>query len=252
MCAFSPNRFAGAGVRRASGMLAGAFAVTLAFAGCSGDGPASNVKPAPPPAPATTQPAPGGSEGSVDPSTPNAAVDPAVLDASPEFMVVGEQDAPNTIEVYFDYLCPHCATYALEQEPSIIKKYVETGRAKLQYRDFLVIDPDASAQLAVFARLVAAETGDYSKIHQLLMENQQQLFDGFELDETLLIKLGNEAGASDSKQYAELSRGEQNAGGVLQSQQIGRDTGVSGTPSIAVNGELLSSSEIGSIDRRLK
>jgi len=50
--------------------------------------------------------------------------------------VLGKEDAPVTIIEYASLTCSHCATFHQKILPVIKKKYVETGKVKIIYRDF--------------------------------------------------------------------------------------------------------------------
>ena len=50
--------------------------------------------------------------------------------------ILGKADAPITIVEYASFTCPHCATFANQVLPPIKKDWVETGKAKLIFRDF--------------------------------------------------------------------------------------------------------------------
>jgi protein-disulfide isomerase len=48
----------------------------------------------------------------------------------------GRPDAPVTLEVFSDFLCSHCADFAMNTEPAIISEFVEPGIVRLVYRQF--------------------------------------------------------------------------------------------------------------------
>lgn len=50
--------------------------------------------------------------------------------------VLGDPEAPVTIYEYASLACPHCATFHAEVLPKVKEKYIDTGKAKLVYRDF--------------------------------------------------------------------------------------------------------------------
>lgn len=50
--------------------------------------------------------------------------------------VLGKADAPVTIEEYASLTCPHCADFYTQVLPEIEKRYVDTGKVKLIFRDF--------------------------------------------------------------------------------------------------------------------
>ena len=63
----------------------------------------------------------------------NAADDNAI-DASAK--VLGDPNAPVTIIEYASLSCPHCAKFHAERLPWLKESFIETGRAKLEFRDF--------------------------------------------------------------------------------------------------------------------
>ncbi|MBZ0276412.1 MAG: DsbA family protein [Anaerolineae bacterium] len=64
--------------------------------------------------------------------------------------VLGSPDAPITIVEFADFLCPHCQEYdAVIRD--FITQYVVTGKARLEYRTFPVIDAQLSPLTAALA-----------------------------------------------------------------------------------------------------
>ena len=70
--------------------------------------------------------------------------------------VMGKPDAPITIIEYASLTCPHCADFAEKTLPEIKKNWIDTGKAKLIFRDF----PTAPAQLAIAAAMISHCAGD--------------------------------------------------------------------------------------------
>jgi protein-disulfide isomerase len=50
--------------------------------------------------------------------------------------VIGDPDAPITIIEYASMTCPHCADFHSDTLPLLKEEWIETGKAKLVYRDF--------------------------------------------------------------------------------------------------------------------
>ncbi len=51
-------------------------------------------------------------------------------------MVLGDRDAPVTIIEYSSLTCPHCRDFHLNTLPALKARYLDTGKARLVYRDF--------------------------------------------------------------------------------------------------------------------
>ncbi len=59
-------------------------------------------------------------------------------------MFLGKADAPVTIVEYASMTCPHCAHFHETTLPALKTKYIDTGRARLIFREF-PFDPRAEA-----------------------------------------------------------------------------------------------------------
>jgi len=51
-------------------------------------------------------------------------------------MIMGDPDAPIEIIEYSSMTCPHCAAFQTETLPAIKERYLDTGKAKLIFREF--------------------------------------------------------------------------------------------------------------------
>jgi protein-disulfide isomerase len=70
--------------------------------------------------------------------------------------VLGDPEAPVTIEVYADFQCPYCQRFALMEGPRIVDTWVVPGHARLVFRDFAFLGEE-SRWAAVAARLAAEQ-----------------------------------------------------------------------------------------------
>ncbi len=65
---------------------------------------------------------------------------------------LGKSNAPVTVTVFEDPQCPFCRQWDVETLPTVIERYVKTGRVKLVYRGLEVIGPNSVAGLrAIYA-----------------------------------------------------------------------------------------------------
>jgi protein-disulfide isomerase len=73
----------------------------------------------------------------------------------PDDRILGKPDAPVTIFEYASLTCPHCADFEKEVLPKIKADWIDTGKAKLVFRDFPL---DGSAlKAAMVARCAPPE-----------------------------------------------------------------------------------------------
>jgi protein-disulfide isomerase len=79
----------------------------------------------------------------------------AVPQLAPDDRILGKADAPITIFEYASLTCPHCAAFDKEMLPQIKTDWIDTGKAKLVFRDYPL---DGSAlKAAIVARCAPPE-----------------------------------------------------------------------------------------------
>ena len=140
----------------------------------------------------------------------------------------GPQDAPVTIVEFSDFQCPYCAAIA----PSL-KRIEEQyrGGVRVVFRHFpLPIHKDASS--AAEAAACANDQGKFWEMHDKLFANQQSLQIGD------LKRHAREAGL-DLEAFSRCLDSGQRSQRVQEDLAEGSASGVSGTPTVFVNGRLL-------------
>ena len=60
----------------------------------------------------------------------------SVLEITEKDFVIGDENAPITIIEYASLSCSHCADFHVNTLPELIKEFVDTGKAKIVFRDF--------------------------------------------------------------------------------------------------------------------
>jgi len=158
--------------------------------------------------------------------------------------VLGDADAPVEIIEFSDYQCPYCGKFWSETLPQIEKDYIQTGKAKLVFRDFPLesIHPMAMPA-ALAAECVKDKGGDdaYYKYHDKLFANQASL------SNDNLKKWAKELGYDissclDSKKFESEVRNDLADGSAA---------GVQGTPSFIINGQMISGAQPYSVFKQI-
>lgn len=70
-------------------------------------------------------------------------------------MAIGDPDAPVTMIEYASLSCPHCAQFHTDTFPELKKRYIETGKVRMIFRDFPLNQP--ALQATVIAHCGGAE-----------------------------------------------------------------------------------------------
>ncbi len=147
--------------------------------------PAKAAAPAPAKA-ATSAPATTTATGNLLAAPKSLQIDVA---AAMKDRVLGNPNAPVTITEYASLTCPHCAHFDMEILPDVKNKLIDTGKAKLIFRDF-PLDGEA-LKAAMMARCVSPLK--YFDMLDVLFTNQQRWI-GAKDPMAALAQLGSLAG----------------------------------------------------------
>jgi protein-disulfide isomerase len=148
----------------------------------------------------------------------------------------GSEDAPVTIVEYSDFQCPFCSRFFEQTHGTLIKEYVDTGKVRLQFRDFPLANLHPNAQSAAVASRCAAEQGVYWEMHDKLFGSQAEwsgLADPKETFAGYAAALGIDPAA-----FATCLTSGKFDQAIQDDMAAGQAAGVGGTPSFVINGEL--------------
>jgi protein-disulfide isomerase len=145
----------------------------------------------------------------------------------------GEESAPVTIVVFGDFFCTHCAAFSLRERPRVEAEYVETGKARLVFYDF-VLDPRPAAGtfLAARAARCAGDQGQYWEYHDRLYRSQ--LTWGNVSDKLGVFEEYGEALGLDRGAFRACLNSDRHAQEVSANRELAQALGLDGTPAILV------------------
>jgi protein-disulfide isomerase len=155
-----------------------------------------------------------------------------LLSVSPSNPVLGSGTAKFTIFEFGDFQCPSCDYWFKNQEPAIVHDLVDTGKAKLVWRDFIIYDSDS--RLAANAAYSAGEQGKFWQFHDLLYANQGQADSGW-VTQQLMVSFAQQLGLNVTGFTQSMNSGKY--GSLIDSNfQAGQRLGIQGTPTFFVVG----------------
>ena len=150
----------------------------------------------------------------------------------PEDRFLGKPDAAVTIIEYASLTCPHCAAFHKDILPKVKAAYVDTGKAKLIYRDFPL--DQVALKAAALARCAPAER--YFAFLDVLFQ-QQDAWASAPDPMVPLARIGRLGGLSEA-QFKACMEDSALADSILASRLTGaKDMQVESTPTIFVNGK---------------
>ena len=153
-------------------------------------------------------------------------------------VVVGKADAPVTVTLYSDYICPYCglAHHANKEQ---LDAWVAEGKVKLEYRlvaflDGASTDNYSTRALNMVAAVVNAKPEAFTVVNDTLFSEQPEE-GGAGLPDKHLVEIAVAAGAPE----AEIRKAVENLtfrGWVRATTEEASKAGVNATPTFEVNG----------------
>lgn len=93
-----------------------------------------------------------------------------------DLLVQGDIGAKVTIIEFSDYQCPFCERFFTQTEGQLKTEYIDTGKVKFYYRDYPLSQIHQGAQKAAEAVRCAGDQNKYWQFHDLVFQNQQNIF----------------------------------------------------------------------------
>jgi protein-disulfide isomerase len=141
-------------------------------------------------------------------------------------ITLGNPKASVTLVEFADLQCPFCRDYTINTFPSIVAKYVRTGKVKMVFQNYAFIGPDS-----LTAARAAEAAGKQNKLWHFIdvfynnqgQENTDYVTDAF------LTKIANGAGLDPKKMLADRQDPKVDQAIALAQQQA-QQAGVNSTP----------------------
>jgi protein-disulfide isomerase len=180
----------------------------------------------------TATPAPAAPDKPVEAPKAQGTVDVAkLLEPGPlPEKVLGKDDAPVTIIEYASMTCPHCARFHAVTLPELKTKYIDTGKARLIFREF-PFDPRAEAGFM----LARCSNDNYFAMVEVLFK-QQENWAGVQDAKTALLQISKLAGFSQESFEACLTDQKLLEDVRAVRERGSKDFGVDSTPTFFING----------------
>ncbi len=166
-------------------------------------------------------------------------ITPAALPET-DGLSMGDPNAAATIEVFEDFQCPACRRFTESTEPLIIENLVSTGNARYVFHHYPFLDGNGVGSIgesdqAANAAMCANEQDKFWEMHSILFANwngeNQGAFSNRRL-QAMGESLGLDTDAFNSCFNAIKYEAE-----IQADFDLGQQMGVSGTPTVFVNGE---------------
>lgn len=158
----------------------------------------------------------------------------------PQGTALGDPNAPVKIEVWEDFQCPACQSYTESVEPLVIDNLVATGQAYYVFRQYPFLDdraPTKESDQSANASMCAAEQGEFWNYHAMIYANLNGENAG-NLSDKRLVAFA-EAMELNMDEFNACFRENRYQADINKDLADGDAAGVTGTPSVIVNGQIV-------------
>jgi protein-disulfide isomerase len=162
-----------------------------------------------------------------------SAVDSLVSGAPQNRLILGEPEAKVELIEFGDLQCPVCKGYSEEILPQVIENKVDTGEAKISFKNFTIIGEQSTPAGA--AAIAAGEQGRGWNYLELFYRNQGEENSGY-ADDAFLTAVAKSSGVKDIARWNQERTSKKLVGEVEGTTEQAQTYGFSGTPSFAIKG----------------
>lgn len=157
---------------------------------------------------------------------------------------LGDEDAPVKVAIFFDFLCPHCATFSETITPVLEQEFVQDGTAALYFVNFPVVNPVVSRDIAMVGECVFQQGNEqFLTIEPIMMRAQRDLRSRADAVDMALAY----APDLDGGQLRDCVSSSEAADAVAADVAAASAFNLTGTPSVIVDGKVVSNPSIANI-----
>lgn len=176
-------------------------------------------------------------------------ITPLAYNATMQGTTMGDPNAKVKIEIFEDFQCSACKTYTEYIEPDVVRQLVEPGTVYYVFHH-MPFEDDSSTEKgsdqAANASECAAEQNRFWDYHTLLYANQTGIVGQF--SDARLRAFAKSLGL-DMSQFDACYAENRYLSKIEQDTALSNSMGVKGTPSVFVNGKIVSPGRVPTIDQ---
>lgn len=150
--------------------------------------------------------------------------------------VLGSPEAPVAVVEFGDYKCPYCKAFHESVVPQLLSEYIETGKVKFSYFHFPFIGPDSTTAAIAAMAVYKQDPEAFWTFHDAIFARQGDERVRWATEEFLLNLAATVVPHIDRELMAEDLKSRELATAVRGSADLARSLGVTGTPTVFVNG----------------
>ncbi len=150
---------------------------------------------------------------------------------------LGDPNAAVTVQVWEDFLCPHCQNWTAQVKPQLVSQYVDTGLARFEFRNLPLPGFQPGSGMGAQAGLCAADQGQFWPYHDALFDaGRTRGQTGFTYN--ALLQMATELGL-DTTDFQSCMSSQRHASTLGSLAQQANELQISSTPTMLINGKII-------------
>ena len=148
---------------------------------------------------------------------------------------LGNKDANITVIEFADYRCPFCHKFHQETFDKLVTNFINTGKAKYLFKDFVVNDRGeykGSMQAAVASHCAAEEDKYWEYLKEIYKNFKPEPQQWVTLDS--LVQFANNVQIQDIEKFKSCVESNKYQNQIQESGSLAKQLGITGTPSFVV------------------
>jgi protein-disulfide isomerase len=152
---------------------------------------------------------------------------------------LGSANAKVLMIEFGDYQCPTCRMFWKEVEPRLKKEYIDTGKVRLVFRDFPIVQIHPEALLAAMAVNCAGDQQKYWEFHDKVFREQYNKGDDLVRFKAADLKKWAKDIKLDPTAFDQCLDSEKYKAEVMKDKADADAVSVQGTPTFFINGRVI-------------
>jgi protein-disulfide isomerase len=164
--------------------------------------------------------------------------------------VVGSPDAPVTVQLWEDFLCPSCQSFATTVKPQLFANDVKSGKVRVEYHYFPLQQHEPGATMSALAAECAADQGMFWPYHD-------RVFQMAKVDQQGAVQFDDLVGYAqgmgmDEARFRSCLSSQEHLSTVTDSLAQAQQLNLQFTPSVIVGDTLLQDSSYASVSAEVE
>lgn len=156
------------------------------------------------------------------------------LDKQP---MLGNPNASVTVVEFGDYQCPYCQTFDQKIFPKLKENYIDTGKVKFYFVNMAFLGEDSTEAAGAAECVYKQDRQAFWDFHHALYDNQGKEHSGWVTTEKMMQIARQSTEGLDYDQLRQCISNQETLDEVKADKRQARQNGVTGTPTVFVNGE---------------